>query len=206
MLSNKEVKIGSSMARIFAFAVIPNFLIQAFALDPANPGYDATWGPVISVLNVVTGFALLFVLALTTKLFGDDNNPYVRITGSIAFVTQCIFVQDALAGPLNENNSDALFTTREILQTTGTNGPVWALFLGIFTLSVLRSSKVNLLPSWGVGAGYGAAILVMVNGVGGAFGLIPDAANLIVLVLGGVILYPATVWALGVSFQNSGGE
>ena len=52
MLSNKEVKIGSSMARIFAFAVIPNFLIQAFALDPANPGYDATWGPVISVLNL----------------------------------------------------------------------------------------------------------------------------------------------------------
>ena len=193
MLSNKEVQIGSSMAKIFAFAVIPSFLIQAFALDPANPGYDATWGPVISVLNVVTGFALLFVFALTTKLFGDDNNPYVRITGSIAFVTQCIFVQDALAGPLNENNSDALFTTREILQTTGTNGPVWALFLGI-------------LPGWGVGAGYGAAILVMVNGVGGAFGLIPDAANLIVLVLGGVILYPATVWALGVSFQNSGSE
>ena len=206
MLSNKEVQIGSSMARIFAFAVIPSFLIQAFALDPANPVYDATWGPVISVLNVVTGFALLFVFALTTKLFGDDNNPYVRITGSIAFVTQCIFVQDSFAGPLNENNSDALFATTEILQTTGTNGPVWALFLGIFTLSVLRSSKVNLLPSWGVGAGYGAAILVMVNGVGGAFGLIPDAANLIVLVLGGVILYPATVWALGVSFQNSGSE
>ena len=206
MLSNKEVQIGSMMARIFAFGIIPSFLIQAFALDTASPGYDATWGPVISVLNVVTGFALLFVFALTTKLFGDDNNPYVRITGSIAFVTQCIFVQDAFAGPLNENNSDALFTTTEILQTTGTNGPVWALFLGIFTLSVLRSSKVNLLPSWGVGAGYGAAILVTVNGVGGAFGLIPDAANLIVLVLGGVILYPATVWALGVSFQNSGGE
>ena len=206
MLSNKEIQIGSSMARIFAFAVIPSFLIQAFALDPGNPGYDATWGPVISLLNVVTGFALLFVFALTTKLFGDENNPYVRITGSIAFVTQCIFVQDALAGPLNENNSDALFTTREILQTTGTNGPVWALFLGIFTLSVLRSSNVNLLPSWGISAGYGAALLVMVNGVGGAFGLIPDAANLIVLVLGGVILYPATVWALGVSFQNSGSE
>ena len=160
MLSNKEVQIGSMMARIFAFGIIPSFLIQAFAVDPASPGYDATWGPVISVLNVVTGFALLFVFALTTKLFGDDNNPYVRITGSIAFVTQCIFVQDAFAGPLNENNSDALFTTTEILQTTGTNGPVWALFLGIFTLSVLRSSKVNLLPSWGIGAGYGAAIPV----------------------------------------------
>ena len=139
-------------------------------------------------------------------LYGDDNNPYVRITGSIAFVTQCIFVQDAFAGPLNENSDNALFTTNEILQTTGTNGPVWALFLGIFTLSVLRSSKVDLLPSWGVNAGYGAAILVIVNGVGSAFGLIPDTANLIILVLGGVVLYPATVWALGVSFQNSGAE
>ncbi len=147
MLSNKEAQIGSSMAKIFAIAIVPSFLIQAFALVTANPGYDATWGPVLSVLNVVTGFALLFVFALTTKLYGDDNNPYVRITGSIAFVTQCIFVQDAFAGPLNENSDNALFTTNELLQTTGTNGPVWALFLGIFTLSVLRSSKVNLLPN-----------------------------------------------------------
>ena len=80
MLSNKEVQIGSSMARIFAFAVIPSFLIQAFALDPANPAYDATWGPVISVLNVVTGFALLFAFALTTKLFGDDNLSLIHIS------------------------------------------------------------------------------------------------------------------------------
>ena len=63
--------------------------------------------------------------------------------------------------------------------------------------------KVDLLPSWGVIAGYGAAILVMTNGLGSAFGLIPDAANLIILILGGVILYPATVWALGVSFRAS---
>ena len=159
--------------------------------------------PVISTLNVITGFALLFVFALTTKLFGDDNNPYVRITGTIAFVTQCIFVQDAFAGPLASNSDNAFLTTNQVLQTTGTNGPVWALFLGIFTITVLRSSKVDLLPSWGVIAGYGAAILVMTNGLGSAFGLIPDAANLIILILGGVILYPATVWALGVSFRAS---
>ena len=74
MLSNKEVQIGSSMARIFAFAIVPSFLIQAFALT--SSGYDATWGPVLSVLNVVTGFALLFVFALTTKLYGDDNSGF----------------------------------------------------------------------------------------------------------------------------------
>ena len=203
MLSSKEVTIGKSMSRIFVYAIIPSFLIQAFAIDPTSVGYNETWGPALAILNVVTGFALLFVFALTTKLFGDDSNPYVRITGSVAFVTQCIFVQDAFAGPLTSNNDDAFLTTNEILQTTGTNGPVWALFLGIFTLSVLRSSKVGLLPNWGVIAGYGAAILVTVNGIGSAFGLIPDAANLIVLVLGGVILYPATVWALGISFQAS---
>ena len=69
MLSNKEAQIGSNMARIFAIAIVPSFLIQAFALDPTNPGYDTTWGPALSVLNVVTGFALLFVFALTTKLY-----------------------------------------------------------------------------------------------------------------------------------------
>lgn len=203
MLSIKEVSIGTSMSRIFVLGIIPSFLIQAFALDPTTVGYNETWGPVLSILNVITGFALLFVFALTTKLFGDDNNPYVRITGTIAFVTQCIFVQDSFAGPLASNSDNAFLTTNEILQTTGTNGPVWALFLGIFTITVLRSSNVNLLPNWGVIAGYGAAILVMINGVGSAFGIIPDAANLIILVLGGVILYPAVVWALGVSFQVS---
>ena len=107
MLSTKEVAIGSSMARIFVIGIIPNFLIQALALDPTVVGYNETWGPVISTLNVITGFALLFVFALTTKLFGDDNNPYVRITGTIAFVTQCIFVQDAFAGPLASNSDNA---------------------------------------------------------------------------------------------------
>ena len=145
----------------------------------------------------------MFVFAITTKLFGDDNNPFVRISGSIAFVTQCVFVMNAFAGPLTSNNEDAYLTTNEVLTAVGGVGPVWAIFLGIFTISVLRSDKVDLLPGWGIGAGYGAAILVSVQGVGSAFGLIPDAANIIILVLGGVILYPATVWALGVSFENS---
>ena len=109
----------------------------------------------------------------------------------------------AFAGPLTSNNEDAYLTTNEVLTAVGGVGPVWAIFLGIFTISVLRSDKVDLLPGWGIGAGYGAAILVSVQGVGSAFGLIPDAANIIILVLGGVILYPATVWALGVSFENS---
>ena len=49
MLSTKEVAIGSSMARIFVIGIIPNFLIQALALDPTVAGYNETWGPVISL-------------------------------------------------------------------------------------------------------------------------------------------------------------
>tara|TARA_X000000368_G_scaffold15667_1_gene12394 strand:- start:186 stop:806 length:621 start_codon:yes stop_codon:yes gene_type:complete len=203
MITNKEVNLGKTMARLFVLAVIPSFAIQAFVLDPTVSGYNETWGPVLAITNVITGFSLMFVFAITTKLFGDDNNPFVRISGSIAFVTQCVFVMNAFAGPLTSNNEDAYLTTNEVLTAVGGVGPVWAIFLGIFTISVLRSDKVDLLPGWGIGAGYGAAILVSVQGVGSAFGLIPDAANIIILVLGGVILYPATVWALGVSFENS---
>ena len=203
MITNKEVNLGKTMARLFVLAVIPSFTIQAFVLDPTVSGYNETWGPVLAITNVITGFSLMFVFAITTKLFGDDNNPFVRISGSIAFVTQCVFVMNAFAGPLTSNNEDAYLTTNEVLTAVGGVGPVWAIFLGIFTISVLRSDKVDLLPGWGIGAGYGAAILVSVQGVGSAFGLIPDAANIIILVLGGVILYPATVWALGVSFENS---
>ena len=203
MITNKEVNLGKTMARLFVLAVIPSFAIQAFVLDPTVSGYNETWGPVLAITNVITGFSLMFVFAITTKLFGDDNNPFVRISGSIAFVTQCVFVMNAFAGPLTSNNEDAYLTTNEVLTAVGGVGPVWAIFLGIFTISVLRSDKVDLLPGWGIGAGYGAAILVSVQGVGSAFGLIPDAANIIILVLGGVILYPATVWALGISFENS---
>tara|TARA_Y100001936_G_scaffold3313_1_gene3105 strand:- start:516 stop:1178 length:663 start_codon:yes stop_codon:yes gene_type:complete len=203
MITNKEVNLGKTMARLFVLAVIPSFAIQAFVLDPTVSGYNETWGPVLAITNVITGFSLMFVFAITTKLFGDDNNPFVRISGSIAFVTQCVFVMNAFAGPLTSNNEDAYLTTNQVLTAVGGVGPVWAIFLGIFTISVLRSDKVDLLPGWGIGAGYGAAILVSVQGVGSAFGLIPDAANIIILVLGGVILYPATVWALGVSFENS---
>ncbi len=203
MITNKEVNLGKTMARLFVLAVIPSFAIQAFVLDPTVSGYNETWGPVLAITNVITGFSLMFVFAITTKLFGDDNNPFVRISGSIAFVTQCVFVMNAFAGPLTSNNEDAYLTTNQVLTAVGGVGPVWAIFLGIFTISVLRSDKVDLLPGWGIGAGYGAAILVSVQGVGSAFGLIPDAANIIILVLGGVILYPATVWALGISFENS---
>ena len=132
------------------------------------------------------------MFALTTKLFGDDNNPYVRITGSI-IVTQCIFVQD-VAGPQMKTTVMHCLQQRN-LQTMRRS--VWALFLEFYTI-VLRSS--NSFQA-GCRCWYGVNTAT-VNGVGGAFGLIPDAANLIVLVLGGVILYPATAWALGVSFQT----
>ena len=57
MLSSKEVTIGKSMSRIFVYAIIPSFLIQAFAIDPTSVGYNETWGPALAILNVVTGFA-----------------------------------------------------------------------------------------------------------------------------------------------------
>ena len=127
MITNKEVNLGKTMARLFVLAVIPSFAIQAFVLDPTVSGYNETWGPVLAITNVITGFSLMFVFAITTKLFGDDNNPFVRISGSIAFVTQCVFVMNAFAGPLTSNNEDAYLTTNEVLTAVGGVGPVLSL-------------------------------------------------------------------------------
>ena len=69
---------------------------------------------------------------------------------------------------------------------------------------MLRSTKSNLIPSYGIYAGYGGAILVMVSTLGFAYGLLPQIAGLITLILGGLILYPLFIFALGKAMENAG--
>jgi len=99
---------------------------------------------------------------------------------------------------------ETFLTTNQVIDATSAATSAWGLFIGIFGLAVLRSTKSNLIPSYGIYAGYGGATLIMVSTLGWAYGLLPQIAGLITLILGGLILYPLFIFALGKAMENAG--
>ena len=78
--------------------------------------------------------------------------------------------------------------------------------IGIFGLVVIRSTlSKELIPKYGILAGYGGATLILVSTLGFAYGVLPDALGIVVSVLGGLLLYPLFIFSLGKAFTNSQG-
>ena len=78
----------------------------------------------------------------------------------------------------------------QILQNVNAWG--WNLLAGITVLCVLSVNK-DQLPSYGVYAGWGGSILILVFSFGSIFGLLPQGAFIVIALLGGVILFPAFI-------------
>ena len=205
MITKKEASLGSTMARAFVVLIIVSFGIQAFLIPTDQVGYNETWGPALSAINFVLSFAFLFVLYIGTKLFGGENDPYVNVTGTMAFVAHVVNTMPSF-GAIGQENAiqETFLTTNQVIDATSAATSAWGLLIGIFGLAVLRSTKSNLIPSYGIYAGYGGAILVMVSTLGFAYGLLPQIAGLITLILGGLILYPLFIFALGKAMENAG--
>ena len=204
MISKEEARLGTLMANLFVVLLLVNFGIQIFVLGPEQVGYNQTWGPLLSATGFAVGFAFLFVIFLGTKLFGGEDNPYVNITGSIAFVAQAVNTIPAFAGVAQENDSDAFLTTNQVLDATSGVNSGWGVIIGIFGLVVIRSSlSKQLIPNYGIIAGYGGATLILVSTLGFAYGVLPEALGIVVSVLGGLLLYPLFILSLGKAFTNS---
>ena len=204
MISKEEARLGTLMANLFVVLLLVNFGIQIFVLGPEQVGYNQTWGPLLSATGFAVGFAFLFVIFLGTKLFGGEDNPYVNITGSIAFVAQAVNTIPAFAGVAQENDSDAFLTTNQVLDATSGVNSGWGVIIGIFGLVVIRSSLCKqLIPNYGIIAGYGGATLILVSTLGFAYGVLPEALGIVVSVLGGLLLYPLFIFSLGKAFTNS---
>tara|TARA_B100000925_G_scaffold227037_1_gene175542 strand:+ start:490 stop:1110 length:621 start_codon:yes stop_codon:yes gene_type:complete len=204
MISREEARLGTLMANLFVVLLLVNFGIQIFVLGPDQVGYNQTWGPLLSATGFAVGFAFLFVIFLGTKLFGGEDNPYVNITGSIAFVAQAVNTIPAFAGVAQENDADAFLTTNQVLDATSGVNSGWGVMIGIFGLVVIRSSlSKQLIPNYGIFAGYGGATLILVSTLGFAYGVLPEALGIVVSVLGGLLLYPLFIFSLGKAFTNS---
>ena len=76
-------------------------------------------------------------------------------------------------------------------------------FIGIFGISILRSSNSNLIPSYAVYAGWGGAVLVMVSTLVLIMACFQKVAGFITLVLGGLVLYPLFIFGLGKAMETA---
>ena len=73
---------------------------------------------------------------------------------------------------------------------------------GIAVLCVLSANN-GQLPTYGVYAGWGGSILILVFSFGSIFGLLPQGAFIVIALLGGVILFPAFIFSFSSAFSKA---
>ena len=204
MITESESRLGSTMSKVFVVTILVSFGIQAFLIPTDQVGYNETWGPALSILNFVLSFAILFVIYIGTKLFGGDDNAYVNVTGTMAFVAHVVNTMPAF-GAIGQENSigETFLTTNQVIDATSAATSAWGVFIGIFGIAILRSTKANLIPTYANYAGWGGATLVIVSTIGFAYGILPEVAGFITLVLGGLVLYPLFIFGLGKAMETA---
>ena len=90
-----------------------------------------------------------------------------------------------------------------VIDATSAATSAWGVFIGIFGIAILRSTKANLIPTYANYAGWGGATLVIVSTIGFAYGILPEVAGFITLVLGGLVLYPLFIFGLGKAMETA---
>ncbi len=184
-LSDSEKRIGSLMARISAACIFLSFGVQVALGDP-----------------YAQAFSFLFVLAFSLKLFNAEENAYFRVVTQAFFVVIAINMVNSFNATGYFNNEGTIFTPDQIQILQNVNAWGWNLLAGIVVLCVLSVNE-GQLPSYGVYAGWGGAVLILVFSIGSIFGLLPDGAFILIAVLGGVVLFPAFIFSFSSAFSKA---
>ncbi len=100
------------------------------------------------------------------------------------------------------NNEGTIFTPDQIQILQNVNAWGWNLLAGIVVLCVLSVNE-DQLPTYGVYAGWGGAILILAFSIGSIFGLLPEGAFILIAVLGGVVLFPAFIFSFSSAFSKA---
>jgi len=108
-------------------------------------------------------------------------------------------------GAVGQENSigETFLTTNQVIDATSAATSAWGVFIGIFGIAVLRSTKANLIPAYANYAGWGGATLVIVSTLGFAYGVLPEVVGFVTLVLGGLVLYPLFIFGLGKAMETA---
>ena len=201
-LSDSEKRIGSLMARISAACIFLSFGVQVALGDPGSAGYDSATGGIVATLNYAQAFSFLFVLAFSLKLFNAEENAYFRVVTQAFIVVLAINMVNSFNATGYFNNEGTIFTPDQIQILQNVNAWGWNLLAGIVVLCVLSVNE-GQLPSYGVYAGWGGAVLILVFSIGSIFGLLPEGAFILIAVLGGVVLFPAFIFSFSSAFSKA---
>ena len=201
-LSDSEKRIGGLMARISAACIFLSFGVQVALGDPGTAGYDSATGGIVATLNYAQAFSFLFVLAFSLKLFNAEENAYFRVVTQAFFVVIAINMVNSFNATGYFNNEGTIFTPDQIQILQNVNAWGWNLLAGIAVLCVLSVNE-DQLPTYGVYAGWGGAILILAFSIGSIFGLLPEGAFILIAVLGGVVLFPAFIFSFSSAFSKA---
>ncbi|HCU99154.1 MAG TPA: hypothetical protein DGM69_07405 [Chloroflexi bacterium] len=205
MITTAEARLGRNMAILVVATAILQLLIGFVLIGPDTEGYSNDWGLLNGVVTFANSFGQVAVLIFAMKLFDMDNNPLLRLLGTIAIIGTTISTTIAISPAAHAAGgwTGTSFTPTQILDMDGaiTYGtwfvfPVWVLLVS------LQERGGNVLPSWGSLAGIGASILILVVNLGFLFSLLPETIVPFVWIVGGVILYPTFVFGMSRAFAS----
>ena len=205
MITAAEARLGRNMAILVVATAILQLLIGFVLIGPDTEGYSNDWGLLNGVVTFANSFGQVAVLIFAMKLFDMDNNPLLRLLGTIAIVGTTISTIIAISPAAHAAGgfTGTSFTPTQILDMDGaiTYGtwfvfPVWVLLVS------LQERGGNVLPSWGSLAGIGASILILAVNLGFLFSLLPETIIPFVWIVGGVILYPTFVFGMSRAFAS----
>tara|TARA_Y100001970_G_scaffold68765_1_gene87730 strand:+ start:2373 stop:3002 length:630 start_codon:yes stop_codon:yes gene_type:complete len=206
MITTSEARLGRNMAILVVATAILQLLIGFVLIGPDTEGYSNDWGLLNGVVTFANSFGQVAVLIFAMKLFDMDNNPLLRLLGTIAIIGTTISTTIAISPAAHAAAggwTGTSFTPTQILDMDGaiTYGtwfvfPVWVLLVS------LQERGGNVLPSWGSLAGIGASILILVVNLGFLFSLLPETIVPFVWIVGGVILYPTFVFGMSRAFAS----
>ena len=205
MITTSEARLGRNMAILVVATAILQLLIGFVLIGPDTEGYSNDWGLLNGVVTFANSFGQVAVLIFAMKLFDMDNNPLLRLLGTIAIIGTTISTTIAISPAAHAAGgfTGTSFTPTQILDMDGaiTYGtwfvfPVWVLLVS------LQERGGNVLPSWGSLAGIGASILILVVNLGFLFSLLPETIIPFVWIVGGVILYPTFVFGMSRAFAS----
>ncbi|HAJ05620.1 MAG TPA: hypothetical protein DCL76_03590 [Chloroflexi bacterium] len=205
MITTSEARLGRNMAILVVATAILQLLIGFVLIGPDTEGYSNDWGLLNGVVTFANSFGQVAVLIFAMKLFDMDNNPLLRLLGTIAIIGTTISTTIAISPAAHAAGgfTGTSFTPTQILDMDGaiTYGtwfvfPVWVLLVS------LQERGGNVLPSWGSLAGIGASILILAVNLGFLFSLLPETIIPFVWIVGGVILYPTFVFGMSRAFAS----
>ena len=205
MITASEARLGRNMAILVVATAILQLLIGFVLIGPDTEGYSNDWGLLNGAVTFANSFGQVAVLIFAMKLFDMDNNPLLRLLGTIAIVGTTISTIIAISPAAHAAGgfTGTSFTPTQILDMDGaiTYGtwfvfPVWVLLVS------LQERGGNVLPSWGSLAGIGASILILAVNLGFLFSLLPETIIPFVWIVGGVILYPTFVFGMSRAFAS----